>query len=109
MSRNLTDALIDVLADIHDNGQVVVARGQEQREVLSTLVQLTRPVERVVTVPGRANNVFAQIAETLWVLAGRNDLAFLSRYLPRAADFSDDGSTWRAAYGPRVRNWGGRS
>ncbi len=41
------------------------------------------------------------------MLAGRDDLAYLSHYLPRAGDFSDDGLTWRAAYGPRLRNWNG--
>ena len=108
MSRNITDALTDILADIFDRGSLVVARGDEQREVLSTLVQIDRPTERVLTIPRRNNNVFAQIAETLWVLAGRNDLAFLTRYLPRATHFSDDGATWRAAYGPRLRAWGSR-
>jgi thymidylate synthase len=108
VSRNITDALTDVLADILERGSLVVARGQEQREVLSTLVKIERPAERVLTIPGRNNNVFAQIAETLWVMAGRDDLAFLSRYLPRAVDFSDDGATWRAAYGPRLRAWGSR-
>lgn len=43
----------------------------------------------------------------MWVLSGRNDLEFLSHYLPRAVDFSDDKKTWRAAYGPRLRNWYG--
>lgn len=107
MSRNLTDALMDILADIEANGTVVAARGSQQREILSALVTMERPRERVLTIPGRNNSIFAQIAETLWVLAGRDDLAFLSRYLPRAADFSDDGLTWRAAYGPRLRAWEG--
>jgi thymidylate synthase len=107
MSRNLTDALLTVLSDIEEQGTVVAARGSEQREILSALVTMERPTERVLTIPGRNNNIFAQIAETLWVLAGRDDLAYLSRYLPRAADFSDDGATWRAAYGPRLRAWAG--
>jgi len=104
-NRNINDALTDVLQDIEQHGSVVVARGQEQREVLSALLQIDRPTERVLTLPGRNNNVFAQLAETLWVLAGRNDLAFLGQYLPRAVEFSDDGHTWRAAYGPRIRAW----
>ena len=53
------------------------------------------------------NNIVATVAETVWVLAGRNDLEFLSAYLPRASDFSDDGFTWRAGYGPRLRDWHG--
>ncbi|MGW4637894.1 thymidylate synthase [Sphaerisporangium sp. NPDC004334] len=105
MSRNVTDALVGVLDDINARGRTVAARGSEQREILSALVTIDRPRERVLTIPHRNNNVFAQIAETLWVLAGRNDLDFLSRYLPRAAEFSDDGKTWRAAYGPRLRAW----
>lgn len=108
MIRNLTYALLEALAQIEDHGQTVVARGQEQKEVLAALIQIARPNERVLMVPGRNNNIFAQIAETIWVLSGRDDLAFLSRYLPRAADFSDDGKTWRAAYGPRLRSWQGR-
>jgi thymidylate synthase len=105
MSRNITDALVTVLKEIDADGQTVAARGSEQREILGTLLTIDRPQERVLTIPHRNNNVFAQIAETLWVLAGRDDLDFLGRYLPRAVEFSDDGKTWRAAYGPRLRAW----
>ena len=35
MSRNVTDALTDVLADILERGSLVVARGQERSSVLS--------------------------------------------------------------------------
>ena len=77
MSRNITDALIDVLQDIDARGQAVAARGSEQREVLGTLITIERPQERVLTIPHRNNNIFAQVAETLWVLAGRDDLRVL--------------------------------
>ena len=68
-------------------------------------VCITHPQRRVLNIPYRNNDIAAQCAETLWVLAGRNDIEFLSRYLPRAKDFSDDGKTWRAGYGPRLRNF----
>ncbi|YP_009966933.1 thymidylate synthase [Salmonella phage Se-J] len=58
--------------------------------------------DRWLSVEGRNSSAIAAIGETFWVLAGRNDLKFLSRVLPRAANFSDDGLTWRAAYGPRL-------
>lgn len=105
MPRNLTDALTAVLRDVVVDGVELHARGQNQRELRAYQVKIERPSERVVVLPGRRNNIFAQIAETIWVLAGRDDLEFLGRYLPRAAEFSDDGSTWRAAYGPRLRKW----
>jgi len=43
----------------------------------------------------------------MWVLAGRDDIGWLRGYLPRAGEFSDDGLTWRGAYGPRLRTWEG--
>ncbi|TCL03127.1 thymidylate synthase [Sodalis ligni] len=107
MNRNITSALLTILNKILKDGSSVGSRDQEQTEVLSTLTKINNPYERFLVIPGRNNNVFAQIAETMWVLAGRNDLGFLENYLPRAVDFSDDGKTWRAAYGPRLRNWNG--
>jgi thymidylate synthase len=74
-------------------------------EISPAVITLERPQERFHVVPHRNANPFAQIAETMWVLAGRNDVEWLSRYLPRAKDFSDDGITWRAGYGPRLRGW----
>jgi thymidylate synthase len=55
--------------------------------------------------PRRGNNVFATIAETLWVYAGRKDIETLGKWLPRAKEYSDDGTTWTSAYGPRLRAW----
>ena len=59
-------------------------------------------------VPKRGNNLFATVAETLWVYAGRNDIETLSKWLPRAKEYSDNGRTWDSGYGPRLRNWGGK-
>lgn len=108
MNRNITHALINTLHAILNKGERVGSRDQEQMEILSTLTKINFPTERFLVIPHRNNNVFAQVAETLWVLAGRNDLEFLTNYLPRAEDFSDDKLTWRAAYGPRLRKWKGK-
>lgn len=70
------------------------------------MITIMDPSKRVLSVPYRNNSLPASIAETLWVLAGRNDIEWLSYYLPRAKDFSDDGSVWRAGYGPRIRKFG---
>lgn len=107
MAKNESLALINVLKKINDFGSIVVTRGFEQKEILSNLEIIDNSQERVIVLKHRNNNIFALIAETLWVLGGRNDLEFLQHYLPRASEFSDDGETWRAAYGPRLRDWYG--
>lgn len=105
--RNISFATVDSVADVLQNGVEVRVRGQLTRELLGRVTSLERPYERYLFVPKRHNNVFAQFAETMWMLAGRDDIAWLTRYLPRAAEYSDDGETWHGAYGPRLRRWHG--
>lgn len=108
--RNYVEADIDSLLprlfkDLLTQGQAIGSRNGSTRELPFTNITLIQPHNREITLPSRKANVVAQIAETMWVLAGRNDIEWLSHYLPRAADFSDDGLTWRAGYGPRLRTW----
>jgi len=89
-------------------GDTVESRNGSTIELATQTITIEQPTQRFLHTPRRNNNPFAAIAETMWVLAGRNDLAFLTPYLKRAPDYSDDGGkTWRAGYGPRLRNWGG--
>ncbi|MCD0446245.1 thymidylate synthase [Glycomyces sp. A-F 0318] len=104
---NVAHAFISELRTILSDGHTVSVRGNSTKEVLDRTIRIKHSGQRCITLPARNNNIFATIAETMWVLAGRNDLQFLSHYLPRASDFSDDGETWRAGYGPRLRDWNG--
>lgn len=103
--KNFQQGFIETLKEILDNGASVTVRDQKTKELQTMVMEIQNPCDRIICMPHRNNNIFATIAETLWVLGGRNDIAFLSRYLPRAADFSDDGLVWRAGYGARLRNW----
>jgi thymidylate synthase len=105
--RDVQSAFLSELRDVVENGSDTHVRGSLTREVRARLVEISHIRERYVVLPGRHNNVFASIAESMWVIAGRNDLDYLSAYLPRASEYSDDGRTWRAGYGPRLRNWDG--
>lgn len=107
--HNAAEAFVSLLAALRTDGAVHESRGGLTKELLHQAVTLTRPLERCIVVPHRNNDVFAAIAETMWVIAGRSDLAFLTRYVKRAGDFSDDGVSWRAGYGPRMRSWGGKT
>jgi thymidylate synthase len=105
--RNTETAFLGELREIIQRGTDIKVRGSLTRELRARVIELESIRERYVIVPMRNNNVFASIAESMWVLAGRDDLKYLSAYVPRATDYSDDGRTWRAAYGPRLRNWNG--
>lgn len=104
MPRCITRAFLESLGSVMASGEVP-SRNGPTRELRSHVIRVDRPLERVIVVPERHNSIFHAVAETLWVLAGRNDVGFLEPYLPRAAEFSDDGKVWRAAYGPRLRKW----
>ncbi len=62
-----------------------------------------KPLERVVCYPERDANPFFHLMEALWMLAGRNDVEWLSVYNQRMRKYSDDGKTFRSAYGYRWR------
>lgn len=97
-----------MLSILIDAGTEIDSRNGPTVELPAQIIVIESPLERFVFAPGRNNNPFAAIAESMWVIAGRNDLAYLAPYLRRARDFSDDGGvTWRAAYGPRLRDWNG--
>jgi thymidylate synthase len=105
--RNASFATAAGLRDLFSSGAVLEVRGQSVRELRNRVMVLARPHERCLFLPRRGNDVVATLAETLWVIAGRNSIDWLSSYLPRAPQFSDDGRTWPGAYGPRLRNWNG--
>lgn len=91
-----------LLANTLGHGEAVAPRGQPTREVLHTQQLRCRLGQPVVTSPARRLNYRFMAAEALWILAGDNRLAPLTRFVERMADFSDDGKTLAGAYGPRV-------
>lgn len=88
-------------------GRTVGSRqGQPTKELTMVHFSVGASNSLSVNTEGRGVSFPAQIAEMMWILSGRNDIDWLSRYLPRAKDFSDDGRTWRGGYGPRLRRFG---
>lgn len=62
-----------------------------------------KPDERVLFNLHRDCNPVFHLLESIWMLAGRNDVAFLSQFNKNMVNFSDDGLTFNAAYGYRWR------
>lgn len=102
---DVNQALPKLLLHLLNEGDEVNSRAGKTLELNHIGITLTEPWRREILLPERKPSLAAQIAETMWVLSGGDDIVWLSHYLPRAKDFSDDGQTWRAAYGKRLRSW----
>lgn len=102
--RNVNHALPLALALLRDKGKAIAPRGNPTKELVgpfATTYQL--PEEMVLFDPVRDANPFFHFFEALWILEGRQDVGFLAHFLPRMADFSDNGKTFHAPYGYRLR------
>lgn len=100
-----TEALPHLLNKLLTQGADVPSRNGSTKELTMQHITIEQTADPYITTPGRNVSLPAQIAETMWILAGRNDVEWLSNYLPQAPKFSDDGKTWRGGYGPRLRGW----
>lgn len=101
---NVNQALPDALwflktcgvASESRNGPVVVAPGP-------VLTVYYNPTQRVLFSAKRDANPFMHFFEALWMLAGRNDTKFVSKFTSNLDKYSDDGKTLNGAYGYRWR------
>jgi thymidylate synthase len=72
------------------------------------LTVYSNPRNRVLFSSLRDANPFFHVMESLWMLAGRNDLPWLAEFNKRMATYSDDGGrTQPGAYGHRWRHYFG--
>lgn len=76
------------------------SRDQPTKELTHVAVQINDPRQRIVF--SRAINPAFAIAEVIWILAGADDVSFLSFWNPRMKKFSDDGIRLCGAYGYRL-------
>ena len=73
----------------------------EYREPVTTVYRLPR--NRVLFNAVRNANPFFHVMEALWMLAGRNDVEWISQFNSNIAQYSDDGKIFHGAYGYRWR------
>lgn len=103
-ARNVHEALPLAMSMIAREG---ILRDSRNGQVLMHPHPVTtvyyEPRERVVFWPARDANPAFHLYESLWMLAGRNDLKPLLRYVKTFWKFSDDGATLYGAYGWRWR------
>lgn len=105
-TRNAHQALPEMMYRMSVLGENRESRnGPVRRLPGPTTIEFERPEERVLFWPQRDANPFFHLLESLWMLAGHDDVAFPASIVKRMADYSDDGKTFNAAYGKRWRGW----
>lgn len=103
--ENLNQALIGLSKEILKVGVKRETRGFNCIEFPEPVsIKITNPTDRYVTIPIRKWNSILPFAESIWILLGMNDLDSLPGiFVKNLYNFSDNGRTWRAGYGPRIR------
>lgn len=103
-ARNVHCALPLGIRLISESGQL---RESRNGPVLVSPAPVTttylKPTERLTFWPERDVNTAFLVYEALWMLAGRDDLAPVTRYVSTFGRYSDDGETLHGAYGHRWR------
>jgi hypothetical protein len=108
-ARNVSEALYLGYQHIRSAGIERTSRAGNMLEMPVPVTTVFRkPCERVLFYPQRDANPFFHLIESLWMLAGRNDVESLATYNKRMATYSDDGKTLNGAYGYRWRAYYGR-
>ena len=97
----LDDALREIYRELLDSGQTVTATRGETIEITGVLIELERPRARLSRTETRGKP-FTCLGELLWYLSRGNNLDFITYYLPKYQEESEDGITVRSAYGPRL-------
>ena len=106
----INDFLVKSSRLLLEKGVVRETRGMKCYEIPEPFMfKIIEPTARLVTIPERKWNLTLPYAESLWLASGRNNMDFISHYLHRMKDFSDDGMFMRAGYGPRLRAYNGES
>lgn len=106
--NNVNDAFKLLVNSIADDDYPIVRTPSRAGDVLQILEPMTvtylNPRERVLFNEARDCNPFFHLMESLWMLAGRNDVAPMAYYSSGISDIaSDDGVTFNGAYGHRWR------
>ena len=106
--RNVSEALYQVKLAIEEEGVKVETRNGTALEFPTpVMTTYTHSRERVLFYSERDANPFFHFMESLWMLAGRNDVEWISQFNGRISTYSDDGEYFHGAYGFRWREWFG--
>ena len=109
LARGVSEALyIGQQALLSSGRHVETRKGAALEFDTPVMTTYTHSRERVLFYPERDANPYFHLMESLWMLAGRNDVPGIRGFNGKMDTYSDDGKTFHGAYGHRWRNWFGK-
>lgn len=106
---NPTTLYKEMLDKLYKEGDELSPRGKLIKELRPVSIEYTNPYNRTTFLATRRINPFFQLAESFQIISGINDAKWLSMFNANMINFSDDGKTYNAFYGERLRHWGNNS
>lgn len=103
--ENPTKLYYDAVQELLKNGGECSPRGKLIKELRPVMIGFQNPYNRVTFLGSRRVNPFFQLAESLWIVSGRADVRWLTKFNANMSNFSDDGVWFNAPYGERIRAW----
>lgn len=104
-ARNPAEGLRIAVRRLSEQGRIIDTRnGPAYTLEEPVLVNLTHPKECFVADPVRDANPFFALAEAFWLLAGRDDTAFLDHYVKTFGERYSDQGILMGSYGKRWRS-----
>ena len=108
-ARNVSEALYLAVQALETTGVEVNTRNGKALEFpYPVTTSYSHSRERVLFYPMRDANPYFHLMESFWMLAGKNEVDWISKYNGRMSSYSDDGVTINGAYGYRWKNWFGK-
>jgi len=102
--RNVDEALQAGTKLLNEVGEEITCRGMKTLEAPDPVAtKYYNPMECVCFHPSRSPNPFFHFFEALWILGGKEDVAYVAQFNPNMGQFSDDGVFFHGAYGHRLR------
>lgn len=105
-SSSSSHLYLSAFYSVLENGEELAPRGKKIREMRPGVVEFLDARDRITQLEDRKINTFFHAAEVIWMMLGRSDVEFLTKFNKNMATFSDDGVYFNAPYGERVRSWG---
>lgn len=101
---SVNEALAEGIYLINTEGEELNSRAGTTLEIPEPVTTVYHcPLDRVLINKERDANPFFHMMESIWILAGRDDVPFLTEFNKRMGEYSDNGRVFNAPYGYRLR------